>query len=126
MVHWLDQSDAGFETEFQAFLSLKREASVDVDTAVAEIIDAVCAEGHAAVAAYTQRFDSLSIGESARFSAAEIEAAVARTDTEDRAALELAIDRVRAFHSRQKPADEAYRDDAGVELGWRWTSVSAA
>ena len=41
MVHWLDQSDAGFEGEFQAFLSLKREASVDVDTAVAEIIDAV-------------------------------------------------------------------------------------
>ena len=126
MVHWLDQSDAGFEGEFQAFLSLKREASVDVDTAVAEIIDAVRAEGHAAVAAYTKRFDSLSIGESARFSAAEIEAAVARTDAEDRAALELAIDRVRAFHSRQKPADEAYRDDAGVELGWRWTSVSAA
>ena len=41
MVHWLDQSDARFEGEFQAFLSLKREASVDVDTAVAEIIDAV-------------------------------------------------------------------------------------
>ena len=36
MVHWLDQSDAGFEAEFQDFLSLKREASVDVDTAVAE------------------------------------------------------------------------------------------
>ena len=35
MVHWLDQSDEGFEAEFQAFLSLKREASVDVDTAVA-------------------------------------------------------------------------------------------
>ena len=126
MVHWLDQSDAGFEAEFQAFLSLKREASVDVDTAVAEIIEAVRAEGHAAVAAYTERFDHLSIGKTARFSAAEIEAAVARTDAEDRAALELAIDRVRAFHSRQKPADEAYRDDAGVELGWRWTSVSAA
>ena len=70
MVQWLDQSDAGFEAEFQAFLSLKREASVDVDTAVAEIIDAVRAEGHAAVAAYTERFDHLSIGETARFSAA--------------------------------------------------------
>ena len=67
-----DRSDTGFEAEFQAFLSLKREASVDVDTAVAEIIEAVRAEGHAAVAAYTERFDHLSIGETARFSAAEI------------------------------------------------------
>ncbi len=126
MVYWLDTSEADFETKFQAFLSLKREVSVDVDTAVADIINDVRDRGHAAVAAYTKRFDHLEIGSSARFSDAEIAAAVAAVDPEDRAALEIAISRVRAFHERQRPQDEGYTDEVGVELGWRWTSVSAA
>ena len=126
MVHWLNQSDPDFDVQFTDFLSLKREVSVDVDATVAEIIDDVRARGHRAVADYTLRFDRLEIGETARFSAEEIAAAVAAVDAEDRAALELAISRVRAFHERQRPADEGYTDDVGVELGWRWTSVSAA
>ena len=126
MVHWLDQSDADFETTFQAFLALKRETSVDVDAAAAQIIDDVRTGGHRAVANYTWRFDGLDVAETARFTADEIDAAVARADAEDRAALELAIGRIHAFHARQRPNDEAYRDDTGVELGWRWTAISAA
>ena len=126
MVFWLNQSDADFESRFQEFLSLKREVSVDVDTVVADIIQDVRAKGHAAVAAYTQQFDKLDVSRTARFTDAEIQAAVEAVDADDRAALELAIARVRSFHERQRPADEAYTDDVGVELGWRWTSVSAA
>lgn len=126
MVFWLNQSDEDFESRFQEFLSLKREVSADVDTVVADIIQDVRADGHAAVATYTQRFDKLDVSQTARFTDAEIQAAVDAVDAEDRAALELAISRVRSFHERQRPADEAYTDDVGVELGWRWTSVSAA
>jgi histidinol dehydrogenase len=125
MVFWLNQSDEDFEARFQEFLSLKREVSVDVDAAVAEIIDDVRARKHAAVAEYTARFDRLDVSETARFSVAEIDAAAASVGAEDRAALELAIARVQSFHERQRPQDEGYTDDVGVELGWRWTSVSA-
>lgn len=126
MVFWIDSAASDFEQQFQAFLSLKREVSVDVDAAVAEIIEDVRARGHAAVADYTQRFDQVDVAKSARFTEAEIEAAVAAVDPADREALELAISRVRAFHERQRPSDEGYTDEAGVELGWRWTSVAAA
>jgi len=44
----------------------------------------------------------------------------------DRAALELAADRIRAYHARQLPQDAMWQDAAGASLGWRWTPVSAA
>ena len=31
-----------------------------------------------------------------------------------------------SYHEKQKPADSRYTDDAGVELGARWTPVAAA
>ena len=40
--------------------------------------------------------------------------------------LELAADRIRAYHARQKPQDESWTDSAGAMLGWRWTPVTAA
>ena len=42
-----------------------------------------------------------------------------------REALELAAARIRSYHERQRPSDERYTDAAGVELGHRWTAVSA-
>ena len=44
----------------------------------------------------------------------------------DRAALELAAERIRAYHARQVPPDALWTDETGAELGWRWTPVAAA
>ena len=41
-------------------------------------------------------------------------------------ALELARDRIEAYHARQLPADDRYIDDLGVELGHKWTAVESA
>src|ERR1043166_688357 len=40
-------------------------------------------------------------------------------------ALKLARDRIEAYHSRQKPADDRFTDPLGVELGSRWTAIEA-
>ena len=45
---------------------------------------------------------------------------------EERAALELAAERIRAYHERQIPATEEWTDAAGATLGWRWTPIDAA
>ncbi len=42
-----------------------------------------------------------------------------------REALEFAAGRIGAYHRRQKPADARWSDDAGVELGWRWTPLDS-
>ncbi|MCC6519527.1 MAG: histidinol dehydrogenase, partial [Tabrizicola sp.] len=124
---FLTTADAGFEAAFQSLLGQKREEAEDVDQAVAQIIADVRSRGDQAVIELTQRFDRLTLTpETLAFSQAEIDAEIAKVTPEDRAALDLAADRIRAYHNRQKPQDESWTDSAGAILGWRWTPVSAA
>ena len=120
-------TDTDFERRFAALLAAKREDAADVGAAVSDIIDDVRARGDAALVDLTARFDrvTLSPGE-LRFSTDDIDAAAARVSPADAAALDLAAERIRAYHERQLPRDERWTDAAGAELGWRWTPVSAA
>jgi len=127
MPQFLDTSDPGFEAAFASLLTAKREDAPDVDATVAEIIADVRARGDAAVIALTEKFDRLSLTpDTLAFSKGEIDAACAQVSAEDRAALGLAADRIRAYHDRQTPQDASWVDDSGATLGWRWTPVGAA
>ena len=127
MPSFLNTKDADFEARFNTLLGQKREDSPDVDDAVAAIIADVRARGDAAVLDLTARFDKLALTpETMAFNKAEIEAEIAKVAPEDRAALELAAERIRAYHSRQMPEDALWQDASGATLGWRWTPVSAA
>jgi histidinol dehydrogenase len=122
----LDGSDPDFGTRFAALLSAKRETAEDVEIAVRAIIDDVRRRGDAALIEYTLKFDRLELTPEdlvvADGAFAEADQAVA---AEARAALGLAADRIEAFHRRQIPADDCYTDEAGVELGLRWTAIEA-
>ncbi len=120
-------TDAGFEASFAALLGQKREDSPDVDAIVAGIIADVRARGDAAVLELTAKFDRLKLTAAGMaFSPEEITREIATVSAEDRAALELAATRIRAYHARQMPEDALWQDEAGATLGWRWTPVSAA
>jgi histidinol dehydrogenase len=124
---FLNAADPDFETAFAALMGAKREDSVDVDDVVAGIIADVRARGDAAVIELTARFDRMELTpETLRFSQAEIDALVAQVPAHERAALELAAERIRAYHARQMPQDQNWTDEHGAMLGWRWTPVSAA
>ncbi len=124
---FLNAQDADFEQSFARLLGAKREDSPDVDRVVAEIIADVRQRGDGALLDLTQRFDRVSLTpEGLRFSEAEIDAAIAQVPDTDRQALELAAERIRAYHSRQMPADAAWTDAQGAMLGWRWSAVGAA
>ncbi len=127
MPTFLTTTDADFEARFVDLLGQKREDSPDVDAAVAAIIADVRARGDAAVLELTAGFDKLSLSaDRMAFSRAEIDAEIAKVSPEDRAALELAAERIRAYHARQMPEDAEWQDEAGATLGWRWTPVTAA
>ena len=127
MPQFLTSSDSDFEAAFVALLGAKREDSPDVDHIVADIIADVRARGDAAVLDLTTKFDRLTLtAETLRFSAEEIAAECAKVPDADRAALEMAAERIRAYHARQMPEDQMWIDDVGATLGWRWTPVSAA
>lgn len=127
MPQFLDAMVDHFDTDFTALLSAKREDSPDVDAVVADIIAKVRRDGDDAVLALTSQFDRLDLTpETLAFSPDDIEAYCAQVSDADRAALELAADRIQAYHARQMPEDASWVDDCGATLGWRWTPVSAA
>ena len=124
---FLNSEDAGFEADFTRLLGAKREDSPDVDHIVADIIADVRARGDAAVIELTSKFDRLDLTpETLAFTQDEIDAECAKVSTEDRAALELAADRIRAYHDRQMPEDMSWTEANGATLGWRWGPVTAA
>ena len=124
---YLSTSAPDFTDGFDTLLTAKREDAPDVDDTVAAIIADVRARGDNAVLELTARFDRLDLTAATMvFSAAEIEEECAKVGPHDRAALELAAERIRAYHDRQMPQDERWTDPQGAELGWRWTPVSAA
>ena len=127
MPQFLSTADPEFETAFTALLAQKREDAPDVDDAVATIIADVRARGDAALRDLTAQFDRLDLTATGMaFTAAEIDAAVACVPAPERAALDLAADRIRDYHLRQMPADAAWTEASGAMLGWRWTPVAAA
>lgn len=124
---FLDTMDAAFETGFTALLSAKREDSPDVDAVVAGIIADIRTRGDTALIELTAKLDRLDLtSDRLQITTAEIDTAIASVPDADAAALEQAAARIRVYHERQRPEDARWIDEAGAELGWRWTPVSAA
>ena len=127
MPRFLDHGQPDFEAAFTDLLNCKREDSPDVDDVVAGIIADVRARGDAAVIELTARFDRVTLTpQTLRLTSQEIAAAAAEVPDQVRGALELAANRIRAYHARQMPGDDSWTDSAGATLGWRWTPVDAA
>jgi|LGOV01.1.fsa_nt_gb histidinol dehydrogenase len=124
---FLNSKQPDFEARFVDLLGMKRESDSDVDAIVADIIADVAARGDAAVIELTHKFDRLILSpETLAFSAAEMDAEIAKVPTIEREALELAAERIRVYHERQLPKDERWTDESGAELGWRWSAVETA
>ncbi len=122
----LDRRSADFDERFNAFLSMKREVSADIDTATRAIVEDVAARGDAALIEATKKFDRLELDAAGiRVGTAEIEAAAAACDAATINALKLARERIETFHRRQMPTDDRFTDALGVELGSRWTAIEA-
>jgi histidinol dehydrogenase len=123
----LDASAPGFAADFAALVDDRRESAPDVSADVAAIIARVKAEGDAALADYTARFDRFDLDASGwSISKEACAAAYAALAPDLRDALDLAAERIRAYHAAQLPEDRDYRDDVGARLGARWRAVDAA
>jgi histidinol dehydrogenase len=120
----LSASDLDFTARFDALVNARREADADVSRDVAAILARVRQEGDAALAGYTLRFDDHELREP--IDPAECRAALNALAPKLREALELAAERITAYHEKQRPADRDETDAAGVRLGARWTAVEAA
>src|ERR1700740_1956294 len=103
-------SDPGFEAGFKAFIEERRDTPHDVDAIVVDVLAAVRTEGLAALLRFAREFDKVEIDEThIRVSAAEIEEGFAACAAEVREAIGFAAARIRAYHERQRPADQWFK-----------------
>jgi len=118
--------DPGFAAAFTAFIAERRETPHDVDAVVRDVLAAVRAEGVEALLRFARQFDRVELTEATlQVSEAEIAEGAAACPAEVREAIAFAAARIRTYHERQRPADQWFIDDAGVELGWRWTALDS-
>src|SRR5579864_1061060 len=122
----LDARAADFAEKFRAFLDTKRETAADVEAAVRAIVADVAARGDQALKDYTEKFDHVDLDRiGLKVTSNDIAAATEACDRDALAALQLARERIEAYHRRQLPKDDRFTDALGVELGSRWTAVEA-
>jgi histidinol dehydrogenase len=120
----LDVNDPGFEAAFATLVDARRDSDEDISRDVAFILSRVRAEGDAAVAELTLKFDAHRLPW--RINLAECHAALDALAPDLHAALEVAAARIRSFHEGQRPTDRDMTDAAGIRLGARWNAVDAA
>src|SRR5579859_535525 len=119
-------TDPHFQPAFSAFVDERRETPHDVDAVVRDVIAAVRSEGLAALLRYGLEFDGVELDEqSICVDQTEIDDGAAACPRDVREAIAFAAARIRSYHERQRPADARFVDEAGVELGWRWTPLEA-
>ena len=121
----LDTALADFKSAFAKLLQFDATQDAAIDDTVAAILRDVKERGDAAVLQYTGKFDGL---EAASMSQLELPPsrlaeALAGLDQERRAALDLAAQRIRSYHERQRQASWSYTDEDGTLLGQQITPL---
>ncbi len=126
MARHFDATRPQFDEVLTRFLAEDRGGGEDVFGVVKAILDDVKARGGAAVADQTAKFDGLQIDLSTLESDnVNLHELAAQCPADLRAAIDFAHDRIAVYHGAQRPADHRFTDEAGVELGWRWTALDS-
>ena len=122
----LATTEPDFPAAFRALVADGRDTTSRVDAPVTAIIADVRARGDDALIEYTARFDRLELTPATlRVTPDEIEAATEAVPPALLEALDLAAQRIEAFHRAQMPADLEQTDAAGLHLGMRWSPLDA-
>ena len=127
-IRQLSTADTGFEAECRRLQHWSAETDLAIEQRVAEILADVQQRGDAAVLEYTARFDGLQAAtvSALEITQAELQAALAVIPAAQRSALEVAAQRVRSYHERQREAcgrSWSYRDADGTLLGQKVTPL---
>ena len=125
----LDAAALDFEKHFARIVNDRRESDANVASDVRGIIEQVRQKGDDALVDLTMRFDEHALTAdlaSWRIGKDQCKVAYDMLLPDVRKALDLAAQRIRAYHEGQLPQDRDYRDDSNVRLGSRWNAVEAA
>ncbi len=119
-------AEENFAAELDALLAWDSVSRPEVAETVAEVIAEIRQRGDAALLEYCRKFDGLELGAGAQLeiSRERLLAALERIDPAQRAALEVAAERVRAYHEHQKQESWSYTEADGTRLGQQITPMA--
>ncbi|MBF0283797.1 MAG: histidinol dehydrogenase [Magnetococcales bacterium] len=122
----LSTGQADFAERFHRLIHWEEGDLSTIEQTVARIVAHVRQRGDAALADYTRQFDRIDLTpETLAFSEGEIAAFCAQVPPRELEALELAAQRIRAYHQWQMPemGVKTYTDGEGAVLGQRLTPL---
>ncbi len=115
----LDSRDGDFYPTLDTLLAFESGTDEKIENAVTDILKAVRTTGDVAVIEYTNRFDRLEARQMAELELPRtvLEEALASLSDAQREALQIAADRVEAYHRRQVAESWEYTEADGTRLG---------
>jgi histidinol dehydrogenase len=125
----LNSKDEGFKETLLSSLSLTMADDAAIDAAVAKILLAVKEKGDEAVLGFTKQFDRLNANHVSELeiSRKDLEQAYKSLPAEQKNALDIAAQRVRAYHEKQKIEAGChsweYEEADGTHLGQKVTAL---
>ena len=121
----LSTRQADFGKQLDHLLAFEATADDKLEATVAAIVADVRTRGDAALLEYTQRFDRLEVRQASALELprAELRAAFETIPAARRSALELAAQRVTAYHQKQLQSSWSYIEDDGTLLGQQITPL---
>ncbi|WP_114689143.1 histidinol dehydrogenase [Polynucleobacter necessarius] len=125
----LNSKDTGFRDALRSSLSLPSADDEAIDSAVVKILAAVKDKGDEAVLSFTKQFDRLNIGSISdlEIPRKDLELAYNSLSVEQKNALDIAAQRVRAYHEKQKIEAGChsweYEEKDGTRLGQKVTPL---
>lgn len=121
----LDTRAPDFTRRLEELLACGGQTDSDVAEVVRRIITDVRRRGDQAVLDYTNRFDRRDVGHARELElpSSRLHEALARLQPELRAALELAAERIRGYHRRQRQESWTYEEEDGTVLGQQVTAM---
>lgn len=108
---------SAFEERLLAISERGEGSDPTIEATVREIVVAVRTRGDGALVELTSRFDGVDLDGRIEIPRSELRAAERAIDPAARKALQLAAQRIAAFHRRQVQKSWRYRDGAGLVLG---------
>ena len=125
----LNSQDAGFKETLLSSLSLPMADDEAIDATVAKILLAVKDKGDEAVLGFTKQFDRINVNQVSELEIPrkDLEQAYKSLPVEQKSALDIAAQRVRAYHEKQKVETGChsweYEEADGTRLGQKVTPL---
>jgi len=121
----LRSSDSDFSQQLERRLAWESVSDQAVNDTVREIISAVRQRGDSALIEYSNKFDRLKVTSMQQLviDQAALQNSLGKIDKAQRDALELAAQRIEAYHRRQSASDWSYQESDGTLLGQKITPL---